>query len=116
MIYMEMTAGQITDQAINMLGWLGFEAEKHMNIPFRRRKNMVKKGKADITGYERATGKHMECEVKTINDVLSPDQKSRLTKMHLHNCHALIATEVNGLVKIIPYIEYSKPKNDVNKL
>ena len=115
---MELTAAQITEQALNILGWTGFEAWRQTNNTGKRWKNNVHKGTADIVGYERNGGscRHMECEVKKIGDKLSKEQVTHLTKIHLAGGHALVAHEVNGLVKITPFAEYTKPKANVKDI
>ena len=51
---MELTAAQITEQALNILGWTGFEAWRQTNNTGKRWKNNVhKRYKADIVGCER---------------------------------------------------------------
>lgn len=70
-----MTKGEITAQALKILGYGGYVCWQQNNA--RTRAGYTFKGRygvSDILGFNRFTALFMVCEVKTWNDVLSDDQ------------------------------------------
>lgn len=103
----QLTAGEITEQAMCRLKENGFEVWRHNQIGKTNRKFKGAKGCADITGYHKVTGIRLECEVKKIGDKLSDEQKEFLEKIKAANAHALIAHDNgNGGILITSVWDY----------
>lgn len=98
-----LTKSQITEAALIQLKAKGFTVWRENNIAVRRRKFIGKRGKPDIIGYCGFTGLAVYCEVKTINDVFSDDQKKFLTDASKAGCYCCIATEENGMFVLNEY-------------
>jgi hypothetical protein len=76
-VYMDLTASQLTKWAKEKLTEQGCRVNRVNNIPVRRRKGTIEKGWADLQGYTNI-GIYICCEVKKIGDKLSPEQMNRL--------------------------------------
>lgn len=101
----QYTASEITQTAIKILSLNGFEVWRNNNLAVKGRKFIGRKGVADITGYEKHTGKRLECEVKAGNDILSKDQHEFLSDVALHGGYALIATQKEDKIILEYYYE-----------
>lgn len=76
-----------------------------MHVPGRS--FIGKRGLSDILGFNKHTGIILLCEVKTINDELSDDQKILLCQVKIAGGMALVATDDGkGGIKIIDYQEF----------
>ncbi len=103
----ELTEGEIIKQAIAELSFRGFEMWRSKQPSKKGRQFLGKKGAADITGYHRYTGIRCECEIKTIGDSLSDDQKNFLHDVQNAGGYALIAHDNgNGGIYISSIAEY----------
>jgi hypothetical protein len=89
----ELTKGEITKSALTELKLRGVTCWMQNNIAVRGRRFIGKYGVSDILGFVRASGLLVACEVKTINDVFSDDQKEFLTEVKNAGGIALIATQ-----------------------
>ena len=103
---MSLTKGQITKTALLILKPRNKEVWMQNNLAVRGRKFIGRKGVPDIIGFT-SKGLFMGCEVKTLGDSLSDDQKLFLINLHKAGGIALIATEdERGQVEIIKFIDY----------
>lgn len=91
-----LTAGEITEKAINELRYRNCFVWRNNNISVRGRKFIGLKGVPDIVGFHIITGAAVYCEVKTANDRLSKEQKEFLSKAKESGCHVLLATEAEN--------------------
>lgn len=105
--YPEYSTSDITKTAINILTH-EFNATVWRNnqIPVRGQTFKGKKGVADLIGYTNDRAITVMCEVKKIGDRLSEDQIKLLTDLHEKGGVALIATQVEIKVVVIPFIQY----------
>ena len=103
----ELSASEITAEVLLKLRAIGYTVWRQNNLTVRRRKNIVNKGVSDVLGY---TGKGLivACEVKTIRDVLSEDQKDFLRGIKNKGGVALVATQKVYQVVIKPFEEKEK--------
>ena len=101
----QLSASEITQTAIKILTLNGFEVWRNNNLAVRGRKFIGRKGAADITGYEKRTGKRCECEVKAGKDILSKDQHEFLSDVALNGGYALIALQEGNRTVIRYYYE-----------
>jgi hypothetical protein len=99
----ELTAGEITKKAIEILNTRNVEAWRQNNMTVPGRKNIVTKGIADVLGFNRSTGQLVACEVKKIGDTIKKDQHIFLSKVRKSGAMALIATQVNSEVVLLEY-------------
>lgn len=101
-----LTKDQITNDALLQLRANGARVRKVHNVPFNRRKSrgQIEKGWPDIQGYS-AKGVIILCEVKTTGDVLSNEQKERLSDCA--DCGGLVylAIEDRGQTVIVDYLK-----------
>lgn len=89
-----------------MLTYRGCEVWPQNNARVTRGRTFVgRKGVPDIIGWSR-TSVFVGCEVKTISDKLSEDQKTFLLSLEQSGGIALIAHEVHSQVVLTPYGEY----------
>lgn len=100
----QYTASEITQRALQILSLNGFEVWRNNNLAVRGRKFIGKRGAADITGYEKKTGKRVECEVKAGKDVLSKDQQEFLSDVALNGGYAIVATQKDDKI-VLEYYE-----------
>lgn len=106
-----LTKGEITKSALTELKLRGVNAWMQNNLAVRGRKFIGRKGVSDIMGFHSRTGLIVACEVKTINDTFSDEQKEFLTEVKNAGGIALIATQVGLQAEIIgwdPYEEQTK--------
>lgn len=102
----ELTASQITEDALLILKSRNTKAWRQNNLTVRHRKGIVTKGVPDILFYNKSTGLFGGCEVKKIGDTLSEEQHKFLFEMEQAGCIALIATERNGKTVLIHFNEF----------
>jgi hypothetical protein len=101
----EFTASEITSTAMQILCVNGFEVWRNNNLAVKGRKFIGKRGAADITGYEKRTGKRLECEVKTIKDVLSKEQHDFLSDVAMNGGYSILATQKGDKIVLQYYYE-----------
>lgn len=89
----ELTKGEITKSALTELKLRGANCWMQNNLAVRGRKFIGRKGVSDIIGFVINTGLFVACEVKTINDTFSDDQKQFLTEVKQAGGIALVATQ-----------------------
>jgi hypothetical protein len=99
----EYTASEITEHALKVLRLLGFEVWRSNNLAVKGRKFIGKKGVADISGYERFTGKRVECEVKKIGDTIKTDQENFLDEAKANGVHVYLATQKGNEIVVDRY-------------
>jgi hypothetical protein len=103
---MPLTKDRITHDVILTLKARGARVRKVHNVSaYKKRRGQVEAGWTDIQGYSR-NGVHIECEVKTIGDRLSPAQIERLKDCRDCGGFSYIATEKNGSIIIYDYNDY----------
>ena len=103
----ELSASEITAEVLLKLRAIGYTVWRQNNLAVRGRKHNGRKGVSDVLGY---TGKGLivACEVKTIRDVLSEDQKDFLRGIKNKGGIALVATQEKQEVVIKPFEEKEK--------
>lgn len=102
----EFTAAQLTSDALTMLRAQGARVRRVSNVgTFKKRKHQVQSGWGDVQGYD-CKGRAVICEVKTINDTLSKEQRDLLLDLEKCGGIALVATQVNGSTKLFKISEY----------
>lgn len=106
----EMTAVQITKSALLELKQWRYVAWRQGNNAAKRRKNTVTPGIPDILGYDRDTGRAMGCEVKTLGDKLSTEQKEFLAALSNAGGLSLVACQKGNAVELVRFDEYVKNK------
>lgn len=84
--------GTIRESALKELAWHGHDVWINNNIAVRGRKFIGRKGVPDIIGITK-DGRWVACEIKTINDHLSPDQITFLNDVKKAGGIALIACQ-----------------------
>lgn len=106
-MYKELTASQLTRDALLILKNRGVTAWRNNNHATRGRRNNVQLGVSDIIGYHRFTAIAHWIEVKKIGDKLSPEQVIFLSRASKAGCICMIATQGdrNDTV-LIDFIEY----------
>jgi hypothetical protein len=104
-----LTKGEITKSALIELKLRGANCWMQNNLAVPGRKFIGRKGVSDILGYVEKTnyyeikGTLLVCEVKTINDSFSDDQKTFLTEVKQAGGIALYATQELNNVVIKPW-------------
>lgn len=99
-----LTKGEIRESALKELSYKGCEVWRQNNIAVKGRKFIGRKGVADIMGFDKKTGRVVACEIKTVNDRLSDDQKEFLNDVKKANGIALIAKQSDsGAVVLEPW-------------
>lgn len=114
---MILDKGHIRKIALEILRYRGCKVWINNNLPVKGRKFIGEKGVADILGYTKQ-GVMVGCEVKTVNDYLSPEQISWLTHLDKAGGVCLIATQNEGQqVVLMPFWEYhlKKQAKQLNK-
>lgn len=102
---MSLTAAQITSDALIILKAAGHRIRRVNNVgAYKKRKNQVEPGWPDIQGYSRM-GTVVLCEVKTVGDTFSKEQRERLKDCRKCGGLALVAIEKNGKTMITIYNE-----------
>lgn len=99
-----LTKGYIRESAIKELTWRGYDVWKNNNIAVRKRKFIGRLGVSDIIGITK-DGRWVACEVKTLNDRLSDDQKKFLTDVKKTGGVALVARQGEGGAVILENFE-----------
>jgi hypothetical protein len=99
----ELTKDQIRKSALTELRLRGVNCWIQNNLSVRGRKFIGRYGVSDIMGFVSATGIICACEIKTINDVFSDDQKLFLTEVKKAGGIALIATQEFNQVILKPW-------------
>lgn len=89
----ELTKGEITKAAMSMLEQRNIDCWQQNNLAVKGRKFIGRKGIGDVIGFHRLTGVFVACEVKTVNDRLSDDQKVFLTLLSIAGGIALLAKQ-----------------------
>lgn len=103
-----LTKDQICQDALLKLRANGARVRKVHNVSaYKKRSGQVEKGWCDIQGFS-FKGEHIECEVKTVNDRLRPEQKEILTELQNKGGLAYIATEQRGETILLTFNEYMK--------
>lgn len=98
----ELTATEITKQALEKLRELGYTVWRQQNSTYGNRKNIATKGVPDIIGYS-DTGLFVGCEVKKIGDTFKQDQLNFLRALKKGGGIALYAIQVGSEVKILKF-------------
>jgi hypothetical protein len=70
----DLTKAEIRASAIDELTWRQCTVWVQNNLAVRGRKFIGKRGQSDLIGFRNKDCVMVACEVKTINDRLSPDQ------------------------------------------
>lgn len=99
----ELTKGEIRESAITELTWRGYDVWKNNNLAVRKRKFIGRLGVSDVIGITK-DGRWVACEVKTINDRLSPDQITFLNDVKKAGGIALIACQVGNKVELKEWV------------
>lgn len=92
----ELTKAHIRASAIKMLTWSGFTVWVQNNLAVRGRKFIGKRGQADVMGFRNKDAVMVACEIKTLNDRLSPDQIGFLNDVKKAGGLAYIACQGNN--------------------
>lgn len=92
----ELTKGEIRESAIKELTWRGYDVWKQNNLAVRKRKFIGRYGVSDVFGFDKKTARIVACEVKTLNDRLSPDQIKFLNDVKKAGGLAYIAQQGNN--------------------
>lgn len=103
-----LTKGEITAQAMKILGYGGYICWQQNNVRAVKGRNFIgRKGVPDIPGFNKFTGLFMGCEVKTWNDTLSADQILFLTELTNAGGLALIAIQdERGCVLLVEFKDF----------
>lgn len=105
-----LTKGEITKSALTELQLRGVNCWMQNNLAVRGRKFIGRLGQSDIIGFVINTGLFVACEVKTINDSFSDDQKTFLTDVKRSGGIALVATQQYNQVILIDWTVYMIPE------
>lgn len=92
----ELTAGQITRDAMLMLEARHCVVWRNNNLAVPGRKFIGLKGVPDIIGFQKRTGLAVYCEVKTKNDKFSEYQRNFMIRAKTAGCMCLVAFDNNG--------------------
>jgi VRR-NUC domain-containing protein len=84
--------GAIRESALKELTWRGYNVWRQNNIAVRGRKFIGRLGVSDLIGITK-DGRWVACEIKTINDFLSEDQKNFLNDVKKAGGISLIACQ-----------------------
>lgn len=99
-----LTKAHIRASAINELTWRGHTVWIQNNLAVKGRKFIGRRGVADIIGIAK-DGRWVACEIKTINDRLSPDQIDFLNDIKTAGGLAYIACQGdNGRVELREWV------------
>lgn len=113
-IIKELTKGFIRESAIKELTWRGHDIWKNNNLAVKGRKFIGRLGVSDVIGITK-DGRWVACEIKTLNDRLSPDQIDFLNDVKKAGGLAYVACQGNnGQVELraeIKEIVNSLPEN-----
>lgn len=101
----EFTAGELTEMADAVLKTRNVFTWRNNQIPQRGRPFRGLLGVSDRIGYHKVNGLFVACEIKTVNDRMSKDQKTFLQSVDDAGGWALVYhQEKNGEVKMEEYI------------
>lgn len=104
---MSLTASQITKIAKIILSQRCVYSWRHNQIRVPGRAFIGEPGCSDLLGFNIKTGVFVACEVKTVDDGLSDDQKDFLQKVKNAGGIAVIACEdAGGNVVLVDIYEY----------
>lgn len=103
----ELSASEITAEVLLKLRAIGYTVWRQNNLAVRGRKHNGRKGVSDVIGHT-SKGLFVGCEVKTLKDVLSQDQKDFLKGVKQSGGIALVATQEKQEVVIKPFEEKEK--------
>lgn len=95
----ELTKAEIRESAIKELTWRGHNCWRQNNIAVRGRSFIGRLGVSDVIGITK-DGRWVACEIKTLNDRLSPDQIKFLNDVKTAGGIALIACQMGNHVKL----------------
>lgn len=96
----ELTKAHIRASAITELTWRGHTVWIQNNIAVRKRKFIGRLGVSDVIGISKS-GLWVACEIKTLNDRLSPDQIKFLNDIKKAGGEAYIACQgASGQVEL----------------
>jgi len=88
-----LTKGEIRKSALIELKLRGVNCWPQNNLAVRGRKFIGRLGVSDIIGFHSKTGVFVACEVKTVTDKFSDDQKQFLSEVKKAGGIAMIATQ-----------------------
>jgi hypothetical protein len=94
-----LTKDIIRASAIKELTWRGYTVWVHNNLAVRGRKFIGRRGVPDIIGITK-DGRWVVAEVKTLNDVLSPDQIIFLNDIRKAGGEAYLAVQEGSNVRL----------------
>jgi hypothetical protein len=97
-----LTKDIIRASAIKELTFRGYTVWVHNNLAVRGRKFIGRRGVADIIGITK-DGRWVVCEVKTINDKLSDDQKQFLNDIKNSGGMAYLAIQQGNQVAVVEW-------------
>lgn len=89
-----LSASQLTKDALMMLKAKGIHCWRQQNSSYGNRRNIATPGIPDILGFD-GNGRIVCCEVKTLNDRLSDEQRKFLSKVKERGGISLLAMEEN---------------------
>lgn len=92
----ELTKGEIRESAIKELTWRGNTVWIQNNLAVKGRKFIGKRGQSDLIGFRNKDCVLVACEIKTLNDRLSPDQIKFLNDVKKAGGLAYIAQQGNN--------------------
>jgi hypothetical protein len=95
----ELTKAAIRASALKELTWRGYDVWINNNLAVPGRKFIGRRGVPDIIGITK-DARWVVCEVKTLNDRLSPDQITFLNDIKKAGGEAYIAHQVGGQVEL----------------
>lgn len=96
----ELSKGFIRASAITELTWRGHTVWIQNNLAVKGRKFIGKRGQSDLIGYRNKDCVMVACEIKTLNDRLSPDQITFLNDVKKAGGLAYIAQQGNNGVEL----------------
>lgn len=101
----DLTKAEIRTSAIKELTWRGHTVWIQNNLAVKGRKFIGKRGQSDLIGYRNRDCVLVACEVKTINDRLSPDQITFLNDVKKAGGEVYIAQQGdNGRVELMEWV------------
>jgi hypothetical protein len=99
----ELSASDITRDALLILQAKGWEVWRQNNIAVRGRKFIGKKGQGDIIGFHRTNGRFIAVEVKKIGDTIKDDQHKFLSTVQRAGAVAMLAMQEGQSVVLKDY-------------
>lgn len=94
-----LTKGEIRASAIAELTWRGHTVWINNNLAVRKRKFIGRLGVSDVIGITK-DGRWVACEIKTLNDRLSPDQITFLNDVKTAGGLAYLAVQEGTRVEL----------------